>query len=293
MAIIQNNSDPLLSDFLKACTNNDAALALQLAPEREPALLTFGLNDALRGRHFDLATQLVKAGARWDTFTVQSASRSPDGVRWLVESGYDVNTSLVGGTVLLPMVVTYNDEVSIPYLLEQGANPNLGPLMNPRDPGPMMNRRPVPNSCVVLNQAASTCTPEIFALLLAHGANIANATPLHNAAAAFTQLRVHSPICSRVLMLEYLVGLGLDVNALDDARTIPEDARGRTGTPLTYAIQWSRVEEARWLLEHGADPDKKSTFGWSARDQAKSMARGMPPDHEMAVLFRRFKLLEA
>jgi hypothetical protein len=82
----------------------------------------------------------------------------------------------------------------------------------------------------------------------------------------------------------YLVGLGLDINTLDDANMTSGDYSRRQGTPLVYAIRWGRVEEAKWLLANGADPDKKSTYGLSARDEARSL----PPNHELAVLLRDY-----
>jgi hypothetical protein len=78
------------------------------------------------------------------------------------------------------MVVDRNDEASIRYLLEQGADPRLGPPLV--DQRPPRDIRPVTNSPWMLNSAAATCTPEIFALLLSHGADITNAIPLHCAA---------------------------------------------------------------------------------------------------------------
>jgi hypothetical protein len=101
-AQVQNGQNPHLTLFLNACENNDTAVALQLSPDRDAGLLTFGLNRALRGHHLTLADELLKAGAKWDSFTVTYASSSPEAVKLLVESGYDVNTSLVRGSVLLP-----------------------------------------------------------------------------------------------------------------------------------------------------------------------------------------------
>ena len=101
-AQVENTTDPSLVPFLNACKSNDAALALQLAPDRDAGLLTFGLNNAFRGNHLDLARQLLGVGAKWDSETVKCASGSLDAVKLLVESGYDVNTTLIGGGVLLP-----------------------------------------------------------------------------------------------------------------------------------------------------------------------------------------------
>jgi ankyrin repeat protein len=81
-------------------------------------------------------------------------------------------------------------------------------------------------------------------------------------------------------MLQYLVELGIDINALDDAIPSPQNIGRHHGTPLSYTVMLGRVEETKWLLAKGADPDKKSSYGFSARDEAKSF----PPSHELAVL---------
>lgn len=81
-------------------------------------------------------------------------------------------------------------------------------------------------------------------------------------------------------MLEFLIGLGLDINAPDDAIKIAEDGRGQHGSPLQYAIRWRRIEEARWLLENGADPDKKTPWGKSARDTVSRF----PENDEFSIL---------
>ncbi|KAF2735294.1 ankyrin, partial [Polyplosphaeria fusca] len=238
--------------FLNACESNDAALALQLAPDRDAGALTFGLNRALGGSHLDLARQLLGAGAKWDPETVHLASKSLDAVKLLVESGFDVNTvfySLASAAlIMVSIAVRHNDEPCIRYLLEHGANPNLGPPLLAQ--GPIFQIRPIPNSGSALNTAASFCTPEIFALLLSYGADISNAIPLHSAVGQ----PLHVVPESRIPMLEYLLGLGLDINAMDDAIKIADDGRGQHGTPLQYAVMWGRVEEAKWLLERGADP---------------------------------------
>jgi hypothetical protein len=103
-AQIQHPDNPTIPNFLTACASNDTATALQLAPSysHDAGVLTFGLTRAVKEGHLSLATQLLAQGALWDTFTVDSASASLAGVTWLVEKGYDVNTSLMGGGTLLP-----------------------------------------------------------------------------------------------------------------------------------------------------------------------------------------------
>jgi ankyrin repeat protein len=180
--------------------------------------------------------------------------------------------------MMISMVTGHNNEAGIRYLLERGAKPNFGPKSNPHRH--ITEHRAVMNSGSILNKAASVCSPEIFALLLSHGSDLSHdgAIPLHYAAS-------HRPTqdgLSRIPMLEYLVDeLGIDVNALDDAIKIADDGRGQTGTPLHYAIKCGLIEEVRWFLSRGANPDAKTPWGISARDRAKRL----PPDHAIYVLF--------
>jgi hypothetical protein len=56
-------------------------------------------------------------------------------------------------------VVRKNDEVSIRYLLDRGANPNLGPPYNA--PPPLAQTRPIHNCGWALNYAAAFSTLEV------------------------------------------------------------------------------------------------------------------------------------
>ncbi|KAF2036803.1 ankyrin [Setomelanomma holmii] len=202
-------------------------------------------------------------GAGWDALTVQFASRFSDKIKWLVESG---------------IVVSRNDEAGIRYLLEHGADPRLGPPLN--NQGPPMSLRPEANSHRILNHAAAYYTPEIFALLLSHGPELQNATPLHHAAGSYKCTKPDNfPSASRIPMLEYLVELRLDINALDDD-VVQTTSSSHWGTPLHYAVRRRHIEEVKWLLDHGADPDKPTFFGTTPRSAVKRLG----PDHELAAL---------
>ncbi|KAH7083451.1 ankyrin repeat-containing domain protein [Paraphoma chrysanthemicola] len=280
-AKIGNPGDEHLAAFLDACKNNDIALAERLASRRDAGTLTFGLNEALKGNHLDLASRMLSKGATWDAFTIKYASASFEAVKLLVESGYDVNTGMPAGAVLLPLVLQRNDEACIRYLLAHGADPRLGPPLIARNP--LINARPEPNSYWTLNMAAAFCSTETFALLLSHGADAKGAIALHYAASHGYALPDLSgvPGISRVPMLEYLVNdLGFDVNGMDDMIEITSGGRACDGTPLSYAVRGGCVEEAQWLLAHGADPDIKSNFGISARMHAQRL----PRDHELVAL---------
>ncbi|KAI4943519.1 hypothetical protein J4E91_009429 [Alternaria rosae] len=157
------------------------------------------------------------------------------------------------------------------------ANPNLGP--SNKTTAPAMNMHPLSNCGHTLNEAAAHCSPEIFALLLTHGAVLSNSAPLHHAAGSKSD--------NRIPMLEYLVGkLALDIHGMDSGPPIPDECCGREGTPLHCALHWKRYETAKWLLEHGADPDKGcSLYGMSAR----IWVNHLPDENELVTLLRKYR----
>jgi ankyrin repeat protein len=175
-----------------------------------------------------------------------------------------------------------DDEASIRYLLSHGANPSLGPEFATQIPP--SSRRPISTSGWILNDAAEHCSHAIFALLISQGASLtgANAMPLHYAVSQMSCAR-SGAYTDRMPMMRYLVEeLGLDINAVDDAIKIADDGRGQVGTPLQYAIRFGRVEEAKWLLAKGADPDKRNQSGRSAREDAERLPEG----YELKELLR-------
>ncbi|KAF2732144.1 ankyrin [Polyplosphaeria fusca] len=245
-----DENGPVFVAFQDACSNNDMKLVLNMVVNCDPTTLTWGMNAALVAGHLELAHQLLDLGTIWDCMTASHAIRSLDILKLLMKFGFNVNVPYMNGSVLLPAVIAHNDELYIRYLLDHGANPNLGALKNEQNPS--RYALPVNNSGACLHAAAAHCSPDIFALLLSHGAILSNSIPLHSAAGAG---RPELPPGSRIPMLEYLDGFGLDVNALDDGVFLGWHQRG---TPLHYAVMWGNVEEAKWLIGKGADPDKRS-----------------------------------
>jgi hypothetical protein len=100
-APVHNATATSIPPFLTACATNSIATALQLASTHEAGTVTFGLNRAVQAGHFALAGQLRGLGAQWDAFTVTRAGMTFAGVKWLVEGGYAVNSSVIGGGGLL------------------------------------------------------------------------------------------------------------------------------------------------------------------------------------------------
>ena len=258
-----------LHAFAEACLNGniDTVAILATGDDHYPNTqyyLNHGLLTSVISKQLPIARFLLSRGA---TIAPPIAMAAVKGeclpiLELLVESGWDVNSSVMGGQTALSALV--KNEALSKWLLEHGADPNLGPRLNPQP-----DTAPVPNSGAALNCAASVAAPEVFNLLLEYGAKIENSQPLHMAAASQED-------SGRIPMMEYLVGKGVDVNGNDEARGFQA-----VGPPLLYAIRQGQVEKVRWLLGHGADPRVEGRGG--------ATALGMAEQTEMEDLIRLVK----
>lgn len=97
----RDHRDPLNGQFGGACCHNNAATVFQLVQQCSPSLLRLGVTVAARNGHLDLTRKLLAVGAGWDADTVRAASKTYDGVMFLLENGYDVNTKLSYGETRL------------------------------------------------------------------------------------------------------------------------------------------------------------------------------------------------
>lgn len=231
-----------LHAFAEACANGniDTVAILATGDDHYPSTeyyLNHGLRASIIYKQLPIARFLLSRGATITPSVAMAAVRGEcvPVFELLVEHGWDVNGSVMGGQTALSALV--KNEALLGWLLEHGADPNLGPPVDHRP-----DSAPVSNSGSALNCAASVATPEVFDLLLQHGAKIENSQPLHMAAASQED-------SGRIPMMEYLIGKGVDVNGSDEARGLQA-----VGPPLFYAISQGQVEKARWLLRHGADP---------------------------------------
>jgi ankyrin repeat protein len=100
---------------------------------------------------------------------------------------------------------------------------------------------PLPDSGAALEAASRFCDTAIVDILVEHGAKIKNSLALHHA--------LMRQVEDRILMMEHLLRLGVDVNHFGWLTPLPHG-----GTALHLAAFLGQVNETRWLLEHGANP---------------------------------------
>jgi hypothetical protein len=136
-----------------------------------------------------------------------------------------------------------HDPAVVRYLLDQGANPNLGPQ---RGPGLGMSTAftQVSDSGAILQSAAQFGNIETFDLLLTHGAVLSNAATMHAAVEG-----------ENTEVMAHLLKLGVDVDQSDGIRTM---GYPHYGSPLLRAMILGKPRAVRFLLDHGASTLRKT-----------------------------------
>ncbi|KAH0542497.1 hypothetical protein FGG08_003093 [Glutinoglossum americanum] len=211
------------------------SLIARLSPT--PQDLQRSLNEALGYKHLHVAQHLLNKGAAIDDMAAYAAvnqAKSLPVFEFLFARGWGVSAPVPVAQMPPSRVVA--DESVVGWLLDRGADPNLG---SPPD---------VPDACVigsssgvVLEGAVYYSSIVVFDLLLERGAELENSLPLHSAAEWQSDRRIP--------MMEHLLELGVDMNGSDDKRRLHG-----WGTPLHYAIRARHTEHVRFLLQRGADP---------------------------------------
>jgi ankyrin repeat protein len=257
-----------LSSFDFACRDGPVSTIEETVTSkpRTPAFLHRGLLIALRAGNVETAQYLLSKGA-------PIASQTPDFIlkaplnkqiplfELFTAHGWTPNTPGLYGAVLLPRLV--NDLPLLSWFLANGANPNLGSQKDFHD----RHGNPDTKSCNALEKAAARGSVEAVRMLLGAGARIQNGAPLHYAAGVCPEgANPHAGRVkpskkfdvSRVPVMDLLVKNGADVNYKVESRHMePQYA-------IVHAVMAGAMERVKWLLEQGADPFAKGSFGSAA-----------------------------
>ena len=245
--------------FESACQRGPLSVVQSIVSSKNltPAFLHHGLTRALRSGNIEVARYLLASGAPivretpsnifFVTLEYQIAL-----FELLTQHGWTPNTPGYYGCTLLPRTVT-----SLPLLrwfIDHGANPNLGVQKTTHD----RRGEPDTSSCATLEAAAVRGDVEAVRMILDAGARIQNGVPLHYAAGARSN---HDT--SRIPVMALLVDRGAEVNQREESRhMVPQYA-------IVYAAMAGAVERVKWLLEHGADPYIRGSWG-SAAEYART-----------------------
>jgi len=143
--------------------------------------------------------------------------------------------------------VSKNNPELLKWYLSLGADPNLGlPRISIKEKGSIdASDLPSPNSSAALEAASRDCDTGIIDILLEHGARFEDSLVFH-----YALMREQG---DRTPMMEYLLNLGADINQFGWLSSLPHG-----GTALHLAAFFGRLDDVRWLLEHGADPTIKA-----------------------------------
>ncbi|TPX09900.1 uncharacterized protein E0L32_008922 [Thyridium curvatum] len=252
------NDPPALQKFYRDCEAGQLEAVEQcmqtLRPD--PEYVQYGTVSAAKEGRADIVKYLLGAGAQLtDIIVVEMCDSNPslDFFEYLVQKhGWHPNQVSHPSNIPLLHLLKDENEAIIRYLLEQGADPNLGPFgMHITGPGAPINRK-----CgAALEKAAVWCSTSMIDLLLSHGAKLEYAIPIHRA--AWSHSIRHN--MDRAAMISHLVELGVDINGLD---TNQRRINYQRGTPLSFCYRDDRRDGAELLLRLGACPDRTKEPQW-------------------------------
>ncbi|KAL4760646.1 ankyrin repeat domain-containing protein [Aspergillus foveolatus] len=255
-----------------------------------PAFLHHGLCLALKAGNPDVARYLLASGAPIIRRTPEHILSSPLEAQiplfeLLFEHGWTPNTPGMYGAVLLPSIM--NNHTLLEWFLAHGANPNLGQQQEHRFDGSTTN------SCSALEKAVYRGDVKAVRMLLDAGAAIHNGFPLHTAAGArppdWNPRNSYQTLSkdfdrSRIPVMALLVERGADVNQYQG----PQRGNQVPNYAIVEAVMAGAVERVRWLLENGADPTVRGSWGSAAECAAKIGSQEMKSAVEAGLASRKW-----
>ncbi|KAH3995362.1 hypothetical protein HBI70_178240 [Parastagonospora nodorum] len=179
----------------------------------------------------EVIERLLTLGARLvpDSLFAAVARQEPEVFQLLIEFGWDINSTRFSHAAIHHAV---DHEVSLRWLLEHGADPNLS--SERREIGSCLQR------ATPLDYASKLSDPTSVNILLSHGANLDPDAIYHAIGIRYQK--------NGTATLKALIDHGADVNYNSK----------RWSTPLFHTVRIGSPEKLRLLLERGADPEIKS-----------------------------------
>ena len=214
--------------------------------ERETVRALIEQKVDVNAREGDGATALHWAVVRDDVEVVDA----------LLDAGADANAANDYGVTPLSLACTNRSAALVGRLLDGGADPDAATTMGE----------------TALMSCAKTGSADALALLFEHGAgNVDAREASHGQTALMWAAAQPNPEAVRVLLAH-----GADVHARSTSHLLPVSLGGgnpfeqyvmqphRGSTPLLFAARNGRIENARLLLDAGADVNEKAPDGQSA-----------------------------
>lgn len=200
----------------------------------------------------------------------------------LTHHGWNLNTPGSNGAPLLAKVATRTPLLR--WFLMNGANPNFGIKRRHTD-GTTAENELGYESCAALEAASAKGDLEAVKILFEAGAEIRFGYPLHYAAGAFqtddqAPSTTSDPDVDRIPIMQLLLDRGADINQKGETELVAHH-------PIMYAVMAGAVERVRWLLEHGADPEARGSWGSAAEHAFIMGSEEMKAVMEVGILARR------
>lgn len=255
-----------------------------------PQILNFGLEAALTGSNVAVAQYLLSNHAPITTSTAEKillttnptlTDRQIALFELLSQHGWTPNSPGSSGAPLLPKVAATNTAL-LRWFLTHGANPNFGIRRLGTSTG--ATDQLSYESCAALESASARGDIEAVQMLFDAGAEIRYGYPLHYAAGApaVTGGGAQSYDVDRIMpIMQLLLERGADINQKGETELVAHH-------PIMYAVMAGAVQRVRWLLERGADPEARGSWGSAVETAFVMGSEEMKAVMEVGIRARRF-----